>query len=100
MRVIVPLLLLLAALSAAAAELRLESVDTRGNPVWSRIEVRNADGRMFQPSFALRDRSARNRPGGGPWYIGSFVAQGEVKRQQLARATCQRGSTVSTHAQL
>lgn len=79
MRVSVPLLLLFAALSAPAAELRLESVDLQGNPVWARIEVRDAQGGMFQPEFTLRDRSARNRPGGRPWYVGSFVAQGEVK---------------------
>jgi hypothetical protein len=54
-------------------------VDSQGNPVWARIEVRDAKGAMFQPDFALRDRTARNRPGGQPWYVGSFVAKGEIK---------------------
>ncbi|MEZ5364652.1 MAG: hypothetical protein R2748_20530 [Bryobacterales bacterium] len=72
-------MLILSALPGVAAELRLESVDMQGNPVWSRIEVRNSQGAMFQPQFPLRDKTARNVPMGGPWYVGSFVAQGEIK---------------------
>jgi hypothetical protein len=78
-RLFLPLLLILAALPGLAAELRLESVDAQGNPAWARIEVRGPQGATYQPPFALRDRTARNRPGGEPWYVGSFVAKGEVK---------------------
>jgi hypothetical protein len=78
-RPFVPLLLIFAAFPGSAAKLRLEIVDTQGNPVWARIEVRDAAGAMYQPQFGLRDRTARNRPNGGPWYVGSFVAKGEVE---------------------
>ena len=60
-----------------AAELKIKVVDAAGEPVWARLEVRDAQGRMHQPLFALRDLDARSRPGGGAWYLGSFVARGE-----------------------
>ncbi len=79
MRIPFSLLLLLSVFaSLPAAELRLEIADAQGNPVWARLEVRDSSGAMYRPESPLRDRSARNRPGGQPWYIGSFVAQGEV----------------------
>jgi hypothetical protein len=67
----------LAATQLAGAELKIRVVDAAGEPVWARLEVRDAKGGMHQPAFALRDLDARNRPGGGAWYLGSFVAQGE-----------------------
>ena len=72
-------LLILVALSVEtwAAELHLNSLDESGQAVWTRFEVRGADGEMYQPANALRDRTARNREGGQPWYIGSFVAKGD-----------------------
>jgi len=66
------------ALVAPAAELHIDVVGSGGEPVWARLEVRSPDGQMYQPLFALRDRTARNRPGGGPWYRGSFAAQGKT----------------------
>lgn len=33
---------------------------------------------MHQPPGALRDRTARNRPGGQAWYLGSFATEGEL----------------------
>jgi hypothetical protein len=62
----------------AAAELKIRVVDAAGVPAWARLEVRDAQGQMYQPAFALRDLDARNRPGGGAWYLGSFVARGEL----------------------
>jgi hypothetical protein len=60
-----------------AAELKITVVDETGRPVWARLEVRDPHGKMYQPVFALRDLDARSRPGGGAWYLGSFVARGE-----------------------
>jgi hypothetical protein len=60
-----------------AAELHLKSLDESGAPVWTRFEVRGAGGQMYQPANAVRDTSGRNREGGQPWYIGSFVAKGD-----------------------
>ncbi len=67
----------LVAAQLAAAELTIKVVDAKGAPVWSRLEVRDSKGQMHQPNFAFRDLDARNRPGGGAWYLGSFVAEGE-----------------------
>ena len=69
---------LLGAAGASAAELRVNAVGQDGEPVWARLEIRGDDGRLHQPPDALRDRTARNRPGGGPWYLGSFVAEGRT----------------------
>lgn len=60
-----------------AAELHLNSLDESGAPVWTRFEVRGPGGQMYQPANALRDSTVRNREGGQPWYIGSFVAKGD-----------------------
>jgi len=61
-----------------AAELRIQVRDEAGRPVWTRLEVRGPDGKMHQPPSALRDRTAGNRPGGEPWYLGSFVVEGQA----------------------
>lgn len=71
-------LALLVAAELAAGELKINTVDSEGRPVWARIEVRDSGGQMYQPDGALRDLEAGSRPGGGPWYLGSFVAQGET----------------------
>jgi hypothetical protein len=73
------LLLALVAVASqvAAAELKIQVVDAAGEDVWARLEVRDAQGKMHQPAFAMRDLDARSRPGGGAWYLGSFVARGE-----------------------
>ena len=66
----------LAALATlAAAELQIQVLDESGKPVWARLEIRGPDGNTYQPPFALRDRTARARPGGRQWYLGSFVTR-------------------------
>lgn len=73
-------LILFAALAVAppavAATLRLNVEDASGQPVWARIEVRGAGGRMYQPAVALRDMTAGTH-GVQPEYLGSFIVQGE-----------------------
>ncbi len=69
---------LLLLVPASAAELRVQVVDEQGEPVWARLEVRGEDGKMHSPLDALRDRTAQNRPGGGGWYLGSFVTKEEA----------------------
>lgn len=63
---------------AWAEPLRIRVTGPGDQPTWARLEVHSADGQMHQPPSALRDRSARNRPGGQPWYLGSFVTEGEA----------------------
>ena len=58
------------------AELEVSVVDGEGRPVWARMEVRGSNGRMVQPEFSLRDRTAKPREGGKQWYLGSFVFKG------------------------
>jgi hypothetical protein len=65
-------------LPAIPAELRIRVRDEKNQPVWTRLEVRGPDGKCLQPKDALRDRSARNRPGGLPFYIESFIVHGEA----------------------
>jgi len=59
-----------------AAELRIQVTDEAGRPIWTRLEVRGPDGKMHRPPSALRDATASNRPGGEPYYLGSFVVEG------------------------
>ena len=64
---------------ASGAELRISVVGPDREPAWARLEIRGDDGQMYQPAVSLlRDRTARGRPRGGAWYLGSFVAQGEA----------------------
>lgn len=63
---------------ASGAELRINVVGPDGEPAWARLEIRGEGGQMHQPPGALRDRTARSRPGGRAWYLGSFAAQGET----------------------
>ena len=70
-------LVLLLAVLAPAAQLEIETVDSAGQAVWARIEVRADDGKMYRPSGAMRDRTAASRGVGGPWYLGSYVAEGK-----------------------
>ena len=63
---------------APAAELRIEVSGERGQPVWTRLEVRGADGRMYQAPGAIRDIVTKTR-GGGPWYLGSFIVEGRAE---------------------
>ena len=86
MRNLVPILakrtlfaLLLGLAGAPAAELHISVVGPDGGPAWARLEIRGEDGQMYQPvSTGLRDRTARVRPRGGAWYLGSFVTEGDA----------------------
>jgi hypothetical protein len=62
-------------LACGAAELHLQVNDESNRPIWCRVEVRGADGRMYQASGAQLsgEKSAR---GGLPWYLGSFLMNG------------------------
>ena len=71
-------LLLPVALSLGAAELKIEVVDEAGKPLWSRLEVRGSDGKMFQPEGAIRDKTAQVKVSGPSWYQGHFVVEGKV----------------------
>lgn len=70
-------LLLLAGL-AYAGEMKIEVTDGAGKPLWARIEVRGAGGKMFQPAGALRDKTAHVKTSGEPWYLGHFVSEGKA----------------------
>ncbi len=61
---------------ASAADLRIRVTDETGRPVWTRLEVRGLNGRMYQAAGAIVDKTARNRPGGLPYYLDSFVVKG------------------------
>jgi hypothetical protein len=63
---------------AQSAQLNLEVVGADGRALWTRVEVRRSDGRMFQPEGAIRDAMNKTR-GGGPWYPGSFIVPGTAK---------------------
>jgi hypothetical protein len=64
--------------AASAGELRIHITDETGTPVWTRLEVRGADGKNYQPRGALRDLTAGNREGGLTYYLDSFIVQGEA----------------------
>ncbi len=70
---------LAAALPVAAAELRIQVTDDTGRPLWTRLEVRGADGKMYQPEQdAIRDKTAHVKVTGAEWYKGHFVVRGEA----------------------
>ena len=62
-----------------AGELDIRVTDEKGKPVWTRLEVRGPGDKMFQARGAIVDKTAGKRPGGVPWYLGSFVVSGECK---------------------
>jgi predicted TIM-barrel fold metal-dependent hydrolase len=70
------------AVPLAAAELRIEATGEDGKPLWTRMEVRGADGRMYQPAEgALRDKTAHVQLTGEEWYKGHFVVEGKAALQ-------------------
>lgn len=71
------LLYLLLAGAASAAQLKVHVTDETGRPVWTRLEVRGADGKLYQSDGAIRDPQKKLR-GGGPFYPGSFVVRGNA----------------------
>ncbi len=66
-------------LCANAAELRIRVTDEGGKLAWTRLEVRGPGDQMYQADGAILDKTARNRPGGLPYYLGSFVVNGECR---------------------
>ena len=62
---------------SVAAELRIRVTDESKRPIWTRLEVRGPDGKSINLLTRCAKTTAKNRPGGGPYYLGSFVAQGE-----------------------
>jgi hypothetical protein len=71
--------LLLFSNPGAAGELHITVSDEGSKPLWTRLEVRGPDGKMFQAPGAIRDKTAANRAGGEPYYLGSFVVNGECR---------------------
>ena len=59
-----------------AATLHVKAVDESGQPVWARVEVRGAGGKMYRPPDALRDQTAGPH-GVQPWYLGGFIVYGD-----------------------
>jgi len=59
-----------------AATLHIQVVDESGRAVWSRLEVRGANEKEYQPAASIRDLTARHHRA-LPYYLGSFVIQGE-----------------------
>jgi hypothetical protein len=46
---------LLLSMAGIAAELEIRVTDEANRPIWTRLEVRGAEGKMYQPPSALRD---------------------------------------------
>ncbi len=59
-----------------AATLHIRVVDETGQPIWARLEVRGPNDKEYQATAALRDLTA-GRHRALPYYLGSFVIQGE-----------------------
>jgi hypothetical protein len=79
MRILPNLILFLALLtpgSLLAATLHIQVMDEAGHAVWARLEVRAANEREYQPAASLRDLTAGHHRA-LPYYLGSFVIQGE-----------------------
>lgn len=71
---------LFALVVVSAAELRIQVKNESGRRVWSRLEVRDAEGKMYQPPGAILDEPIdRNARGGEPYYRGSFVVNGRCR---------------------
>jgi predicted TIM-barrel fold metal-dependent hydrolase len=70
--------LLLAAGPLVPTELTIQVNDEAGKPLWVRLEVRGADGKMYQPEGALRDKTAHVKVTGEAWYQGHFVVEGKA----------------------
>ena len=74
------LLLILAATTLRAVELRITVKDETGRPVWARLEVRGPDFQMFQPQGAIISDPNYRQKVNGPdrYYGGSFIADGQA----------------------
>jgi hypothetical protein len=52
-------------------------VDEHGSPVWTRLEVRDPSGKMYQPPGSIHENMQKAR-GGKPYYLGSFIVNGSA----------------------
>lgn len=62
---------------ALAANLHIAVADEHGAPIWTRLEVRNAAGEMYQPKVSIHETMKKTR-GGKPFYLGSFIVNGST----------------------
>ena len=76
--IITLLLITLAPETLRAATLHIQVVDETGHAVWARLEVRGLNEKEYQPTAAIRDLTAGHHRA-LPYYLGSFVIQGECE---------------------
>ena len=62
---------------ALAANLQINVVEEHGAPIWTRLEVRDAAGKMYQPKVSIHETMTKTR-GGKPFYLGSFIVNGSA----------------------
>lgn len=62
---------------AGAAELRIAVSDETGKPIWTRLEVRDSAGKMYQAPGSIHETMTKAR-GGKPFYLGSFIVNGSA----------------------
>jgi hypothetical protein len=62
---------------ALAANLHIEIADEHGAPIWTRLEVRDSGGKMYQPKVSIHETMNKTR-GGKPFYLGSFIVNGSA----------------------
>jgi hypothetical protein len=62
---------------AFAANLHIDIADEHGAPVWTRLEVRDSTGKMYQPKVSIHEEMKKTR-GGKPFYLGSFIVNGSA----------------------
>jgi hypothetical protein len=68
----------LCALTGLAADLHIDVVDEHGSPVWTRLEVRDRSGKMYQAPGSIHENMQKAR-GGKPYYLGSFIVNGSAE---------------------
>jgi hypothetical protein len=68
---------ILCALTALAVDLHIEVRDEHGSPIWTRLEVRGPDGKMYQSPGSIHENMQKTR-GGKPYYLGSFIVNGSA----------------------
>src|SRR5262245_17551887 len=71
-------LALLAAPVVRAAHLHIQVVDEARKPLWTRMEVRGADGKMYRAADAIFDKRSKSRPESKLYYLDSFIVNGEA----------------------
>jgi hypothetical protein len=77
-RILILLLGLSIPTTVLAGTLHIQVVDESGQPIWARLEVRGAGGKMYQPQDALRDLTAGTH-NVQPEYLGSFIVHSDCQ---------------------